>query len=364
MNLIHVHLVCNGRYWQARWRDHLGRQHAKGLGSRAKITRRAAQHRVDLLQLELNSGRTEPGDAPALRDYAERYLRNRPRLAPGTVELYRQTIRYLLAYFGDAIRMDQITPADAADWRAALERGELAGANRRMRGVPSEPTVCRSVREAKAIFQAATREGLLLRNPFVGLRGTPPRPEKRWFYVSRELLWRLVDASPSIGWQLLLALCRLAGLRQGEALRLRWEHVDFETRRLWVVSKRRYRTTKDACREVPIDPDLYRLLVDAYARASSELSGPRVIPPESLPKQNHLWKGFRSLCQRAGVPAWKRWCHTLRKNAEMDWMQRFDPYTVCQWLGHSPEVAATYYHRVKDSDFERAAQPALVAKPS
>ncbi len=47
-------------------------------------------------------------------------------------------------------------------------------------------------------------------------------------------------------------------------------------------------------------------------------------------------------------------CPTLRKDCETDWLQTFDVFTVCQWLGHSPAVAQRHYHGAKDEDFQRA----------
>ncbi|MGI8792220.1 MAG: hypothetical protein ACR2H3_03440 [Acidimicrobiales bacterium] len=52
----------------------------------------------------------------AFRDYAEEWLRNRPKLRPRTVELYGSELRcHLLPAFGDTT-FDQITKRDVRGW--------------------------------------------------------------------------------------------------------------------------------------------------------------------------------------------------------------------------------------------------------
>jgi integrase len=58
----------------------------------------------------------------------------------------------------------------------------------------------------------------------------PPKPDRQWHYVTMEQLDSLLNACPNVGWKMLLALCRLAGLRRGEALELPWSSVDWSHR--------------------------------------------------------------------------------------------------------------------------------------
>ena len=142
---------------------------------------------------------------------------------------------------------------------------------------------------------------------------------------------------------MLLALCRLAGLRQGEALRLRWPHVDLQARRLLVENPGRYRTSKKRRREVPIDPELYVLLRQAGWQAYAEGDGHVV---QGVYADN-MWRDFRVIARRAGLDPWARWRHTLRKNCETDWAGRFPIHVVAEWLGNSPEVAMRHYLRAE-----------------
>ena len=84
----------------------------------------------------------------------------------------------------------------------------------------AEVSVCHRSADAKAIFNRAVDDDVLVINPFDRLRVRGPRPDKCWHYVSVEELEKLLGACPSTGWKALIALCRLAGLRRGEALEL------------------------------------------------------------------------------------------------------------------------------------------------
>jgi hypothetical protein len=64
---------------------------------------------------------------------------------------------------------------------------------------------------------------------------------------------------------------------------------------------------------------------------------------------------FGVIRKKAGVPEYARWCHTLRKNCESDWIDAGFPFhVVVEWMGHSDEVARQHYLRVNESDLQAA----------
>jgi integrase len=247
-----------------------------------------------------------------------------------------------LAYFGPDMHIDKINRAAATDWRAALAGGELT-----KKPNPAEATVCQHIRNAKVIFGHAVRDDLILFNPFDRLKGNASQPDKNWKYVTRDELHQLLEACPSVSWRLLLAFCRLAGLRQGEALGLSLSSIDWENRRLEVIAEKTGRR-----RVVPIEPELYSFLLNAFSAASDcERS---VIPEGSIVRPN-LWRDFGVICRRAGLKRWAKWCHVLRKNCETGWAQRYPQYVVSTWLGHGMDVSARYYLQVPDELYEKVA---------
>ena len=71
----------------------------------------------------------------------------------------------------------------------------------------------------------------------------------------------------------------------------------------------------------------------------------------------NVWRDFGVIRKRAGTPKYAKWCHTLRKNRESDWMAAGFPFhVVVEWMGHSDEVARQHYLRVNESDLATAAQ--------
>jgi len=283
-----------------------------------------------------------PGRAFRLGDYLERYVASRTDLRPRTLELHELTKKYLLAYFGADVRIDKINRAMASDWRVALAKGELTDTPR-----PAEATICQHIRNAKVMFNHAVRDDLVLYNPFDRLKGNTSEPDKKWKHVTREELRQLLEACPSISWRLLLALCRLGGLRQGEALSLLWSNIDWDARRLEVMAKKTGRQ-----RVVPIEPGLYSLLLEAFSAASEREQ--LVIPRNSI-RCSNLWRDFGVICKRAKLKRWAKWCHVLRKNCETDWAQRFPQYVISAWSGHSIEVSARHYLQVPEELYKEAA---------
>jgi len=210
-----VTLSSNGKYWQAFYYDTTGKRRAKGLGPKKKLSKRQAKLKCDRLAAELNLHpfKADGQRAPSLEKLIRRYIENRTDLKPATKELYELTEKYLLEFFGRDIRIDRITRAMAADWRAAMAKGKLV-LNQNKKKI-KEASVCIHVRNAKTIFNHAVREDLILYNPFDRLKGTAREPDKDWKYVTLEELDKLLDACSNWGWRMLIALCRLAGLRRG-----------------------------------------------------------------------------------------------------------------------------------------------------
>jgi hypothetical protein len=70
--------------------------------------------------------------APTVTSFLEFYFAARAtELAPASLELHRQTGRYLQAFFGPDRRLDEIMRHDARAFKTALAAGDLVHANTR-----------------------------------------------------------------------------------------------------------------------------------------------------------------------------------------------------------------------------------------
>lgn len=363
-----VRLKSNGDYWQAFWRDGAGRAHAKSLGAKSRRTEDAARRACVRLGVDVDTGRVRTGNGggagvPRLSEWVAQCKRCRAGDVDGkTLALIDHTGRYLLAHFASDPPIDRLTRADAAEWRAALARGELrAKANRYPKpnaakagaARPLAPaTVAKHVRAAKRMFEDATDEsgvGYVDKNPFRQLSGRAPRAAKDWANVTAADLAKILDACPNAGWRCLFALARYAGLRRREALELEWRDVLWADNKLMVNARLKRKTTKRAARVCPIEParcpptGLSKILRDAFDAAPA--GAVRVcagVSPHNLDRQ------ARHFVAAAGIAPYAKPFHALRKNRAGEVAAAYPQHVFTEWMGHSAEVAGEFYLRVED----------------
>lgn len=339
-----VVLSSNGKYWQAFYYDTMGKRRAKSLGSKKKLSKRQAKVMCDRFaaELSLNPGMGDTGRPIKLGEFITRYKNSRTDLRETTLNSHDLTGRYLTRFFDDEIYINRITRAVASNWRTALATGKLSF-DRYGRTI-AEASVCIHVRNAKTMFNYAVRDDLLLFNPFDRLKGNAAEPDKDWKYVTLEELDRLLEACPNWGWKMLIALCRLAGLRRGEPLQLKWSDIDWQKHRLTVIAIKTGRR-----RVVPIEPKLYQLFLDAFDQ--TEEGGERICPIS----KHSLWRNFQAIRKRAGLEKWKDALKVMRKNCETDWAQQYPQYAVSVWMGHRIDVSAKHYLQVPQELYEKVA---------
>jgi integrase len=264
------------------------------------------------------------------------YIDSRTDLKPGTIYLHGLTRKYLTSFFGEQKRLDEVTRAEARAWVTALTKGQLTEAR-----PMAPPTVRGHVVNAKSIFRRAVEDDILLLNPFDRVTVTLPKMDKNWHYVSMQQFEQLIKACKTIGWKRLIGLCRLAGLRRGEAMKLPWSGVDLENRRLTVFAEKTSQR-----RTVPIVPRLLELLTEP-AEARNAVRVCEVNP-------HCVWRNFSVLRARAGLPRWDDAFQVMRRNCETDWAQSFPQYVVSEWLGHDITVSAEHYLSVPAELYLRA----------
>ena len=212
-------------YWALRWIGQDGRQHSKGLGRVDKVSKRAAQKekRLKENEFERNPGSRNIVRSLTIQAFTDKFFEARKlQLAPGTVLKYQEGAAYLTEFFGEFRTIDSLKKYDAEQFKTALLSGEL----KKGRKTLSPETVNMQLRSVKAIFNWGVEFEFLAVNFFRKSIMTIKNCSG-WHYVSQpEFAAILEKASPKLG--LLMALCRLAGLRRGEALTLEWADIDFE----------------------------------------------------------------------------------------------------------------------------------------
>jgi len=169
-----VTLASNGKYWQAKYQDSHGQKRKKSLGPKSKLSRRAAKKLCDRLAAELamNPLKADSGRAPSLGAWFKLFIAQKAGMSEGTLKTYRLAYQRLAEFLGDSIRIDQITPTHAANWKASMATSHLAAAS-----------VATYVSHVKTIFKAATDQGLLFKSPFSNIRVGRKRFNREWHYV-------------------------------------------------------------------------------------------------------------------------------------------------------------------------------------
>lgn len=199
-----------------------------------RATQEEVEERVDHLLTQKRSGKVQrPGRAPTVESWLTTYLNTvAPRkIDPTTVSGYRSKMRcYVTPTIGD-VRMDRLTPEHLDAVYLAMQRAGRADA-----------TMLQVHRILSRALEIAYRRGVLPLNP-AKLIDAPTARRQEIVPPSQEAAAALLSAADeharrtAARWRIGLAL----GLRQGEALGLRWSYVDLEAgeMRIWWQLHRR-----------------------------------------------------------------------------------------------------------------------------
>ncbi len=259
-------------YWSYVWMN--GVRHAKSTGS---ANRRTAERIDQQFREELNlarAGVAEPKPEMTFSELAARFLaEGAPR--PHHVD----RLKLLLPYWGD-VPIGRITKAAARDYRA--HRHEV-------KQHLSETTVNRDLEVLRHMLFWAVDEGLLLANPLARVPMVRERRTPRVILTVTEEEQLLAAAAPHLRSIIIAALD--SGMRRGEILSERWEHVDFTRRVLYVTHSK---TSGGEGREIPLTE---RLFGDLHARRKD--AGPIFMFDEHpIHRIKTAWKGA---LRRAGL---------------------------------------------------------------
>jgi len=190
-----------------------------------------------------------PAEEPTFHEFASEWLaaRQLEGLAEKTIADLRWSLELHLLPFFASYRLSEITPQavdhyklekvrERHDIEARREefetrRAEAEACGERFRERFSERglsngSINHTLSDLAQVLETAVEYGLTPTNPASGKRRRlkAARPSRPW--VEPEQLPALLDAAPEGAARTLLALLAGAGLRIGEALELRWRHVD------------------------------------------------------------------------------------------------------------------------------------------
>jgi integrase len=225
-------------YWSFVYMDGIRYSQSTGTGNLRKATL-IEQH----LKEELNLRRhqvTEPTPQMTFGDLAARFLAEGDRKA-----WHVDRLKVLLPYWSE-IPIGRIHKAMATDYRRA----------RHAKKAISDTTINRDLEALRHILYWAADEGLLTTNPLKRLPLVTERRKPRTVLGLEEEKKLLAASASHLRSIIIVALD--TGMRRGEILHQRWEHVDFNRKLLFVSCSK---TAGGEGREIPFTSRAYELLL-------------------------------------------------------------------------------------------------------
>ena len=167
--------------------------------------------------------------------------------------------------------------------------------------------------------------------------------------LSRDEETRLLDAligkDETLGHIVRLALG--TGMRRGEIMKLRWEHLDFERGKYGFINLPGTITKSKKPRRIPMLQNVRALLLDLKG---SKAEG-RVFNLD----ENSTGQRIVRRCKKLGLSDVK--LHTMRHTFATRCIDAgVNPFVVKEWLGHSTLSQTNYYSHVGFAELEQAAQ--------
>lgn len=276
------------QYRPGKWRyrfEHMGKAYG-GAGFSTKKAARAGEeaHKCEVQQ--------KLSPAPSSMDFlgaAAEYLANSKRKHAKKTYKYKAYVYDCFLTFHNNLPLHHITPSLIESYLKTRH---------------SNFNYNRHLKDLSALFNWAWRRGMVPANPCLLIEKLPEEKTRRPVPTEDEVARILVaagDLRPFI-----LVVCLTMG-RIGEVLRMRWEDVLFEHKKviLWTRKRKSGSLEPD---DYPMSDTLHEQLMDLYRRReNSEWVFPN---PKTGTQYFARPKIMRSICKKAGVPQYG--FHSLR----------------------------------------------------
>lgn len=330
----------SGTFWQARWTIN-GVRHTRGLGNVEKVSRAKATRMCR--EIERDGGAAASDSIEAVKtiyldalDVTDQVRANRERV-----------LDLLAAHFGKARDLSTITRQEAGAFADSLKRRTV---RRAVKGVVVDAkvdpnTVATQVGIIRMFFDEASAREFCPYNPFDRVKVKKVKKDQFVRVLSAKEFASILDACPDPRWRCMFALCRWAGLRAGEARRVRWADVRWDKGTLAVNAPdaddpSRAQDTKHHERHPPIVPALMAELQACY----DTLGGDG--PCDGISNQPSRWG--KTIVKRAGVGIYGEVFQSLRAMCVRTWQEKYPALAVASWIGHDLKVAAKHYYAPTD----------------
>lgn len=204
------------------WRD--GKPIRKKVSAKSQT---AAKAKLRELRDKIQTGRLPSGRVPTVREWLTHWLEEivPEKGRPSTVKTYRTYVTcYLIPLFGD-IRLDKLTESTVqAGWRELATIGRPGIEDRK-------PLSATTVHQAHVIFARSLKVAMQRRHlseNVVSLMDAPAATSEPIEVLTKAQAQRVVETARGVRNAARWTVAFTLGLRQGEALALRWQDIDLD----------------------------------------------------------------------------------------------------------------------------------------
>lgn len=331
-----------GDVWYAYWRDSVGKQHAKSIGTRKK----EAEAYVARMQVQVTDGTFRDIQKITFPQFAEQWIRDYAavQVKPSTFARYQDIIRVsLIPFFGD-VGLSSITTSQVQHYVATgLETGKAPA------------TVQKGLVLLKGMLKRAVEWDYLKINPALPVKA-PKIPHAEMDFLTPGEIRAFLNATDE-KWKPFFFTAIFTGMRLGELLALQWSDIDWNSgaicvrRSVW-GGKFQEPKSKNSIRRIGMSPTLIGILKD-YSETPPESADELVFCTDEgklLIETNIRNRVFAPTLKRAGLR--KIRLHDLRHTyASLLINQGENLKYVQQQLGHASITTTVdrYGHLMPDA---------------
>ncbi|MEM6473338.1 MAG: site-specific integrase [Planctomycetota bacterium] len=204
---------------------------------------------------------------------------------------YTQAVGHLKKWLKTDVPINALTKGDIERWKRWMTT-DTQGPKL------AENTAGQNIKRCRQMMRQALDDGLANVNPFAGIKIDLSSDRTKNRYLSTSDTNAILEACPDQEWRVIVALCRIAGLRgPSEITPLKWSDISWERGRFTVTSPKTKRYGK-ATRVVPLFEELRKELTDLLEIKGH--SSPFVIT-RYRDSTTSLSTRFNAICVRAGV---------------------------------------------------------------
>lgn len=286
-----------------------------------------------------SAGLVEPETKLTLEELFDRYEEEElPDMKQTTARNKRQAARTFFGVIDKGKDVREFTHSEALTFAAYLANTK------------SEATKAGYIRDVRRVFNWGVERELVEKNPFDHIPKGSYKNKARERFVTRQEYAAMLESAKSQEVRALIALYRIGGLRNGEALLVTWGDVDFKRKRLLVHSPKTERIKGRDTRLIPLFPELRKELDALRQEIGSYEIGEYVIQNNRTTNM----KMVRQTVERAGLKPWDRLIQNLRSSRAIEIYQEYGVIAESEWIGHSETTAKDHYLHLLESDFDRA----------